>query len=197
MAYLQPQRPCPAITFLVVASLARLCASFAPPLVANRAVASNPTCGVPCGRPACLTQRVGSYTPALRAAAPDRYVDDDSDDIDQLVGIDEFRARKAERDREEEATAKSARGGGLGLEGAIFPSDVFPGSSATDDITLQGAQLEDGQPQAMVGFWKVRYTREDCRRQQYLRTSSTAHLYMQYWRSSHAKRTHNRGTIIP
>lgn len=97
--------------------------------------------------------------PALRAAAAPNGGDAvDSDNIDDLVGIDEFRAEKAEWDREEArrvAPPPEAKGVDLGLGGAIFPSDAFPGSPGTDDITLQDIRLEDGQPQAMVGFWQV------------------------------------------
>lgn len=103
---------------------------------------------------------------ALRAAAaPGDGGAVDSDSIDDLVGIEEFRVEKERRDREEEEAGRVAppppaaatgKGVDLGLGGAIFPSDAFPGSPATDDITLQGVRLEDGQPQAMVGFWQVR-----------------------------------------
>lgn len=108
----------------------------------------------------CLNQ--GSSAPGLRAAAtPSDDGAVDSDNIDDLVGIDEFRAEKAERDRKEAgrgapaAPAAFGKGMDLGLGGAIFPSDAFPGSPGTDDIKLQDVRLEDGQPQAMVGFWQV------------------------------------------
>lgn len=112
--------------------------------------------------------------PRAAAAAGDHDYDissaDDDDGIDELVGIDEFRANKAERDRVAEpvedgrcAAVEAAaapvagvgKGVGLGLEGAIFPNDAFPGSPVTKEITLQDTKLENGQPEAMVGFWKV------------------------------------------
>lgn len=157
----QRRYPAP-LTLLIATSLARSSLSFAPPLRANRALAAVPTCGTRRTSRACLNH--GFSAPALRAAGePGDGGDVDSGDIDDLVGIDEFRAGKAERDKEEARSvapppaAASSRGKrvDLGLDGAIFPSDAFPGSPGTQDITLQDIRLEDGQPQAMVGFWQV------------------------------------------
>lgn len=187
MASHRHQRRRPVLTFVVAVSLIHSSISFVPPsavtIAANRPVPARGMCGVTSasrGRSRarlCLTHPTSAS--ALRAASSAAENDggvngDDNDDIDQLVGIDEFRVEKAERDREEaeEAAATAAaaavaaapeaagaaavgKGVGLGLEGAIFPSDAFPGSPGTDDITLQGVQLESGQPKEMVGFWKV------------------------------------------
>lgn len=159
------RRRCPAaLTFFIATSLTRSSLSFAPPLLANRAAAAEPTCGTR-SRASWVCLNPGCSAPSLRAAATPNDGDAvDSGNIDDLVGIDEFRAEKAERDREEArsvapppaaAGASSEKGADLGLGGAIFPSDAFPGSPGTDGITLQGIRLEDGQPQAIIGFWQV------------------------------------------
>lgn len=68
----------------------------------------------------------------------------------ELVGLVDFYERKAEKE-----TRDGIPTVGLGLEGGIFPGDVSP-SSADKDIKLQGAKLDPGQPQVLVGFWQVR-----------------------------------------
>ena len=90
--------------------------------------------------------------------------DDDDNDGEELVGRAEFLAQKAQRERRMEerqspslssTPPRATPAVDLGMKGGIFPSDVFPGS-ASDEITLRGAKLEPGQPEALVGFWKVR-----------------------------------------
>ena len=90
---------------------------------------------------------------------------EDEDDGEELVGMADFFAQKSERDRRMAerqsplpgvSSTPGAAPVDLGMEGGIFPSDVFPGS-ASDEITLQGAKLKPGQPEAVVGFWKVRW----------------------------------------
>lgn len=83
------------------------------------------------------------------------------EDGEELVGMAEFLARKAGRDRHSAggmatpAAPSPPRGGGVDFNGGIFPSDVFP-AAANDDITLREERFEPGQPEALVGFWKVR-----------------------------------------
>lgn len=173
MASRRHQRRPPVFTFLAAMSFAIPSVSFVPSAV------TIVTCGATCTSrsrsPTCLfLKRTGTFSPsasAPRAAAAEKGYGmdgDDNDDIDQLVGIDKFRVEKAERDRNEAEVAAAApapapaaaaktvgKDVGLGLEGAIFPSDAFPGSPSTEDISLQGVKLESGQPKAMVGFWKV------------------------------------------
>lgn len=151
---------------MVAMNLARPGLSFAPPFGARHVTAATlPTCGVTCDRSTsrCFSSASSSAT-ALRAAeaSPGSSDGADKDDeIDRLVGIEEFRAEQAEREAAAAAVAAAVAaagvgtGVGLGLEGAIFPSDAFPGSPGTEDITLQGTKLENGQPEAMIGFWKV------------------------------------------
>ncbi|CAN0137057.1 unnamed protein product [Ectocarpus fasciculatus] len=176
----QRHRRCPTLVFLVAMSLTRLSTSFAPPLAARGSSggAVRPLCGVTSSSRSplrCLKHTSSPTAPRAAAEAAgdhdhDRGSADDDDGIDELVGIDEFRANKAERDRVEEqvedgrraaveaaaaAVAGVGKGVGLGLEGAIFPNDAFPGSPGTEEITLQDMKLENGQPEAMVGFWKL------------------------------------------
>lgn len=112
-------------------------------------------------------RRVEDRPPPLQSPPPSNVVageGGDDGDEEELVGKAGFLALKAERERrmeERQSPSLSSTPPGvapavdLGMEGGIFPSDVFPGS-ASDEITLQGAKLEPGQPEALVGFWKVR-----------------------------------------
>ncbi|CAM9187367.1 unnamed protein product [Ectocarpus sp. 6 AP-2014] len=174
----QRHRQCPALAFLVAMSLTGSSMSFAPPLAARGSGAARPPlCGVTSSSRSPLRCVSNTSPTAPRAAAEaagdqddGRSSADDGDGIDELVGIDEFRANKAEKDRLEEQVEDGRRavveaaaapvagvgkGVGLGLEGAIFPNDAFPGSPVTKEITLQDTKLENGQPEAMVGFWKL------------------------------------------
>ena len=104
--------------------------------------------------------------PPLPSSPPTKLVADEGEDDrdeEELVGRAGFMARKGQRERrmeERQSPSRSSTQPGaapavdLGMDGGIFPSDVFPGS-ASDEITLQGAKLEPGQPEALVGFWKV------------------------------------------
>lgn len=81
---------------------------------------------------------------ALRAAASSSDDNADEDDGEELVGLAEHLAEKAERERKEMFAGLAG--------GGIFPSDM---SSATAEITVKGAKLEPGRPEDLVGFWKV------------------------------------------
>lgn len=83
-----------------------------------------------------------------RAAAGWSNDIDDDDEGDELVGMEEFTVREA-------AEAGGKVDGGLGLEGGIFPSDMKSSNANSDEITLRSAKLDPGQPEALVGFWKV------------------------------------------
>lgn len=179
----QRHRQCPVLAFLVAMSLARSSMSFAPPLAPRGSGGARPPlCGATLSSrsPLRCFKHTSSRPTAPRAAAEaeaggdhddDTSSVDDEDGIDELVGIDDFRANKAERDQVQEqvedgrraaveaaaapVAAGVGKGVGLGLEGAIFPNDAFPGSPGMEEITLQDIKLENGQPESMVGFWKV------------------------------------------
>lgn len=70
----------------------------------------------------------------------------------ELVGLEDFYKRKAEREKDEWNKVANAFGGG-GSNGGIFPSDMSPPGS--DEIRLQAIRLDPGQPQVMAGFWQV------------------------------------------
>lgn len=85
----------------------------------------------------------------------------DDDEGEELVGIEEFKARRAAAGADGKATQARvppppAPVEGLGLDGGIFPSDMKSSKANSDEITLRSAKLDPGQPEALVGFWKVR-----------------------------------------
>lgn len=90
--------------------------------------------------------------------------DVDDDEGEGLVGIREFKTRRVVG-ADENATqapvpspppAPPVVVEGLGLDGGIFPSDMKSSKANSDEITLRSAKLDPGQPEALVGFWKVR-----------------------------------------
>lgn len=84
----------------------------------------------------------------------------DDDEGEELVGIGEYKARRAAGADGKAIQAwvppPPAPVEGLGLDGSIFPSDIKSSKANSDEITLRSAKLDPGQPEALVGFWKVR-----------------------------------------
>lgn len=110
---------------------------------------------------------VAALRAALQAEKDRLKAEATSGNSDEIEDVTEIAVGKEEREKVIEVeglaaavAAVAAAGGavaprGLGLEGGIFPSDVSQ-SLVDKDITLQGAKLDSGQPDAMVGFWQVR-----------------------------------------
>lgn len=63
---------------------------------------------------------------------------------EELEGLEEFYAQKAEREKQQSL-----------FNGGMFPGDFVPAKKASDEITIQEAKIETGTPQILVGFWKV------------------------------------------
>lgn len=66
------------------------------------------------------------------------------EDEEELEGLEEFYAQKAERERQQSL-----------FNGGMFPGDFAPAKMAGDDITIQEAKIDTGTPKILVGFWKV------------------------------------------
>lgn len=66
------------------------------------------------------------------------------EDEEELEGLEEFYAQKAERERQQSM-----------FNGGMFPGDFTQATKANDEITIQEAKIETGTPQILVGFWKV------------------------------------------
>lgn len=158
---------CRARAFLAVMTLARSCFAFAPSLFRPTTFdAIGSSLSIPYSRSSSgpddtsLRQTSSRRTASWKATVALRAADDDDEyGGEELAGMAEFLEGKAERDRQmkEGPRGKPSQSSpsGLGLEGGIFPGDVFP-ASTKEDITRQGADVEPGQPEALVGFWQVR-----------------------------------------